>query len=234
MIDIHSHILPGIDDGARTLDESVELVRELASYGVTTVVATPHFVDETIYTSPKNANSKLVTKLRRCLKEEGINVKVVLGNEIYINPMIVELIKAGEVSKMGRSKYLLVELPMTGDFPNYEDIFLDLMQNGFKVVLAHPERYESFKKDFSLVRDLYDMGVLLQCNLGSISGKYGKNAKKLVTRLIKERMVFAFGSDIHHPSHTDYYGAGLKKLRKYYTETELETVLVDNPGTIVA
>ena len=233
MIDIHSHILPGIDDGARTLDESVLLVRELMRYGVTDVVATPHFVNESIYTSPRKENTKLLTKLRKRLKNEGLDVKIHLGNEIYIDPEIDSLIADGLVSKMAGSKYILVELPMSGEFPNYEDIFLDLMQNGYKVILAHPERYDTFRKDFSLIEDMHRMGVLLQCNLFSLAGKYGKGSKKTMTRMAKEKMIFALGTDIHHLSHTDYYSEAMKKLRKLCTEAEIETMMVENPRLIV-
>ena len=235
MIDLHSHILPGIDDGAVDFETSVALVSELAAGGVTEVIATPHYIEETIYTSPRTANMKLLTTLRRHLKKAGIPVKVHLGNEIYITPDILKLLKAREISPLGKatSKYLLVELPMNGKFPNYADIFLSLIRSGYKVVLAHPERYSSFASDFDLISELYDMGVLMQCNLGSFAGIYGKTVLKLVCRMAKEKMIFALGSDIHHVRGEKWMPAGLKKLSKFYSADELGELLEKNPKKVL-
>ena len=235
MIDLHSHILPGIDDGAVDFETSVALVSELAAGGVTEVIATPHYIEETIYTSPVSENRKLLTTLRRHLKKAGISVKVHLGNEIYITPDILKLLKAREISPLGKatSKYLLVELPMNGKFPNYADIFLSLIRSGYKVVLAHPERYSSFASDFDLVSELYDMGVLMQCNLGSFAGIYGKTVLKLACRLAKEKMIFALGSDIHHVRGNKWIPAALKKLVKFYSADELNELLEKNPKKVL-
>ena len=123
MIDLHSHVLPGIDDGVADIADSVKLVRELANGGVTDVFATPHYIDETIWTSSREVNLKLVSDLQKRLDDEGIVVKIHLGNEIYINRKILKLLESGEISLMGDSKYLLVELPMSGDFLGFSDIF---------------------------------------------------------------------------------------------------------------
>ena len=117
MIDLHSHILPGIDDGAETMDESVAIVRELASQGVTDIVATPHFVDETIYMSSRRENLRLLDEVQQAANAEGIKVKLHIGNEIYICKKIDELILFNRLSALADSRYLLVELPMSGKFP---------------------------------------------------------------------------------------------------------------------
>lgn len=213
--DLHSHILPGIDDGARTLDESVEMVRELADLGVRRVVATPHYMVETIYTSPRKENLKLVRKLQKRLDAEGILVEVLLGNEIYINEQIEELVSLGLVAPLDGSEYLLVELPMSGEYPGYKDILAELMSDGFKVILAHPERYATVQEDFGVVEELYDAGVLLQCNLGSFAGQYGKSAQKVAEKLVASGMVFGFGSDIHRVRGEKYWRKVRKKLRKH-------------------
>ena len=233
MIDLHSHILPGIDDGAPDLDVSVNLVRELSNGGVTDVVATPHYIEETIYTSPASTNKKLMRKLQKKLKDEGIDVKVHLGNEIYICKGIAKLLKSKKISGSGGSKYLLIELPMSGDFPGYQDIFLELLRDGYKVVLAHPERYTAFSKDFALITELYDMGVLMQCNIGSFVGQYGKSVLKLAKKIAKNKMIFAVGSDIHHTHGDDFIPNAIKKLAKFYTDEELDTILNKNPKTIL-
>lgn len=233
MIDIHSHILPSIDDGAKTLEDSLEIIKELVSQGVTDIIATPHYVDETIYSSPLTKNLELLKELKEKIKAENIKARIYLGNELYISNRIKELLEDGEITTLANSKYLLVELPLDEEFPNYEDILMDLMNSGFKVILAHPERYRLAKDDEEFLENLHKMGVLFQCNMGSINGKYGSEAKKLVKRLAKNKMIFAFGSDIHHPNRNDFIVRARKKLAKYYDKNELNKVLVINPSKIL-
>ena len=233
MIDLHSHVLPGIDDGAADVDASMVLIRELAAGGVTDVFATPHYIDETIYTSPAKTNKKLVSKLKTLVKKEGINIRIHLGNEIYIMPKILDFLKSGEISSLSGSKYLLVELPMGGDFPGYRDILLELIRSGYNVVLAHPERYTSFQKDFSLIDEMYEMGVLLQCNIGSFAGQYGRAAMKTARKMAKAKMIWGVGTDIHHPRGDGFVASAIQKMGKYYSDAELAEILVGNPGKIL-
>ncbi|MBQ6414138.1 hypothetical protein IJI28_00745 [Candidatus Saccharibacteria bacterium] len=234
MIDIHSHILPGIDDGARTLGDSIDIVQELSSQGVTDIVATPHYITDTIYTSPRENNTKLLIELRRVLAEAGITANVFLGNEIFIDITIAELLKRKVVSTLAESKYVLVEFSLNEEYPNYADILGDLMEQGYKVILAHPERYLMTQRDYGVIENLCDMGVLMQCNLGSFIDKYGKAAEKLAVRLAKENRIFAMGSDIHHIRGDNSVLKAQKRLRKYYNKSELERVLVKNPGKIIS
>ena len=233
MIDIHSHILPGIDDGARTLSDSVDIVQELASQGFTDIIATPHYVTDTIYTSPRGDNIRLLMELRRALADTNINVNVYLGNEIFIDISIAELLKRKVVSTMAESEYVLVEFSLNEEYPNYADILGNLIEQGYKVILAHPERYLFFQRDYEILESLCGMGVLMQCNLGSFVRQYGKTVEKLAIRLAKENKIFAFGSDIHHLRGDNSILKAQKRLRKYYSESELERVLVKNPRLIL-
>lgn len=233
MIDIHSHIIPGVDDGAETLVDSVEIVRGLVAQGVTDIIATPHFVDGSVYESPREKNRELFAELLTALKEHEIKVNIYLGNEIYITERIDQLIKDGMISTLADSKYILVELPLNGEYTNYEDILESLGYFGYQVILAHPERYGIFQEDYSKLMNLCEMGILLQCNIGSVIGKYGKDVKKQVKRLMKEKRVFCFGSDMHHARGKNEIVQAMKKMRKYYNDSELERVLVRNPRNIL-
>lgn len=233
MIDVHSHILPGIDDGAETLEDSLEILRELIEAGVTEVIATPHYMPETNYVSPKSENQKLLRKLRTRAKKEHLDIKIHLGNEIYINESISQLIKDKAISTLAGKKYILVELPLNEEYPNYKDTLLQLLSDGYKVVLAHPERYDIVKKDFKVIEELHEAGILLQCNLCSVLGRYGRGAKKTMKKLMKNKMIFTFGSDIHRRRHDDNLVQAQAKIKKYYTETELEQLLVKNPQKIL-
>lgn len=229
MIDIHSHILPGVDDGARTLTDSMDIIRELAGSGVTDVVMTPHYVSDTKYVSSRRDNLRLISDLKAALSDEGLNINVYLGNEIYINTEIITLIKKGVISPMANSEFLLVELPLNGEFPNYEDYLDDLIRFGYKVILAHPERYEIVQEDYDIINRLNGQGVLFQCNLGSILGQYGRAAKRVIKKLAKDNFVFALGSDIHHCHGAEYWRKAQQKLAKYYSKSEFEKVMITNP-----
>ena len=233
MIDIHSHILAGIDDGAEALEDGLAIVRELASQGVTEIIATPHYIDETTYVSPKQKNQRLLTQLKKALKDEKIDVELYLGNEIYICNRIDNLVESGQIATMNGSEYILVEFPMSEKFPSYEDILHDLILKGYKVILAHPERYIITQDDFYILERLVEMGVLLQCNTGSFIRQYGKHAEKLAVKLAKKRMIFALGSDMHHTRKRNEIELAIKKLRKYYSEDDLEQILDKNPRKII-
>lgn len=234
MIDTHSHILPGIDDGSKSFAESLRILRGLAKQGITDVICTPHYVPESIYISPRSKNEELLKTLQQKTKEKGISINLYLGNEIYIDREIAKLLRLKKITPLsGKGKYLLIELPMSGEFEQYEDIFLSLKEKGWQPILAHPERYHSFQKDFSKVESLHKRGILLQCNLGSFAGQYGKRAKKLAKQIAKRHLIFCVGTDIHHERNYDEYAKAQKVLRKYYQYAELDAILVQNARKIL-
>ena len=230
MIDLHSHLLPAIDDGVDTFEESVEILQELATHGITELFLTPHYIPETIYNSPRADNLKLFGELEKAVKEEtDLDLKLHLGNEIYITPEISQLLKEKTLSPLSDSKYLLVELPMSGIFDGYEDIFRDLVAEGYQIILAHPERYLSVQKDFKILERLKGLGVLFQANLGSIIGQYGRHAQKTVKKMTKQDLIFCFGTDTHHMRDFAEIDLALAKLEKIYGKAKLDVLLTDNP-----
>lgn len=233
MIDTHTHILPGIDDGATNLDESLNIARELVSQGITKVIATPHFINGTSYQSPVSKNHTIIDTLRQKLQSEKIELDIYLGNEVYIDDKISELLKSEKITTLAGGKYLMVELPMSGYYPNAEDILTDLIAEGYQIILAHPERYSSIQNDFKIAENLFKKGILFQCEFGSYVGKYGRKAKKTAIKLAKNKMIFAFGSDSHRPSHNSFLTLALKKLEKLYDKDELKQVLILNPEQIL-
>ena len=230
MIDIHSHLLFGIDDGSRSIEESIYIINKLSKIGYTDIILTPHFINGSSYMSLRENNLELLKKLKVGLIKYKVPVNLYLGNEIYIDSEIIDLLKKGIISSLNNSKYLLIELPMSGENEIYYDVFLDLINMGYKVILAHPERYISFQKDFNKVYELKELGVLFQCNVGSILGDYGSNAKKTIKRLLKEHLISFMGTDIHH-NKKDYMFVenAKKKFRKYLTDKEIEDIFENNP-----
>ena len=233
MIDLHSHLLPGIDDGVETFDDSLDILRELEKHGINKLFLTPHYIPETIYNSPRVDNFKLLHELKALTKEAGINIELYLGNELYIHASISDFLKRKLISPMNDGKYLLIELPMSGNFEGYEDIFYNLRAEGYEVILAHPERYVSIQKDFKILERLKSQGILFQSNLGSIVGQYGHHAEKLVKKMAKKDMIFAFGTDTHHMRDFDEIDESISRLAKIYGKAKLKCLLEDNPLKIL-
>lgn len=234
MIDIHSHLLFGVDDGSKTIEESTSVIRNLSEMGVTDIILTPHYINYTSHSSDKASNEKILKELRKKLIDENINVNLYLGNEIYIDSEIIKLLKEEKISTLNNSKYILIELPMSGDHDSYMDIFLDLINLGYKVILAHPERYITFQNDFEKLYELKEIGVLFQCNIGSIIGQYGKNSRKLLKKLLKSEMVEFLGTDIHHKKEDySFLQKAENKIKKIIDEEKSEDLLVNNAKKII-
>lgn len=234
MIDIHSHLLYGIDDGSKSIEESVDIIKNLNKIGVTDIILTPHYIYESKYNSSRQNNLKLLSNLKHALKENNIDTNLYLGNEIYIDQKIYDLLEKDEISSLNDTNYLLIELPMTGEFEGYIDIFENLISKGYRVILAHPERYHTFQKDFDKVYELEEIGVYFQSNIESILGSYGKSAINTMKRLLKEKKVSFLASDIHHAK-KDYnkWEKAKKKIRKYISKKELNILLNENPSKLI-
>ena len=197
MIDFHSHIIHNIDDGAKNLDMSLEMLRNSHNEGVEYICATPHFIFEEFETCREEYIKKLDT-LILASKEENLNIKILSGLEIYMHPNLPKLYKEKKIWGINDSEYLLVELPM-GQFPMYtEDVFYELMLLGAKPILAHPERNLNIMKNHDLIIDLINQGVLMQINAGSLLGDYGREVKKTAEEFVKRNMIHILGSDGHN------------------------------------
>jgi protein-tyrosine phosphatase len=236
MTDIHSHILYDLDDGSRSIEESIELLKKMSSVGFTDVILTPHYIENSSY---KAENKEKLSKLE-ILKEEilknNININIYLGNEIFINDHIVELVKSGKIYSQNNTNYLLIEFPFHNQILNLEDILYEIKISGYTPIIAHPERYTYFQKDYNLVRKLKEDGVLFQSNYSSILGDYGSSSKKLVKKLLKDKYVNFLGTDIHRMSKTnvvDNFPKIVKKIKKI-TGEEYYNQIISNCNKLVS
>lgn len=233
MIDIHTHILYGVDDGVKTLDESINILKNMSKEGVTDVFLTPHYVEYSTYVSSVKSNMAIFNIIKETLMQNNININIHLGNEIYITKNILELLERKEISTLGNSNYLLIELPMSGEYDGYMDIFLDLMSRGYKIILAHPERYIYFNNHFNELISMHDRGILFQVNLESVLGKYGTQSKKTIKKLLKSKVIDFVGSDIHYnKDNYSYINEAKNKFRKYLNENEIDAIFNINPSNI--
>jgi protein-tyrosine phosphatase len=173
-------------------------------------------------------------EIQSVLNQNGIDLQLYLGNEIYMDDDIYDLLKKGEIYSLNGTEYLLIELPMDGEYNGYEEVFRDLISRGCKIILAHPERYLSFQKDFNRVYELEKMGVFFQSNLDSIIGRYGDGAKVTIKRLLKEKKIAFLATDIHHKKH-DYasWDTAKKEILKYISIEEFNTLVNKNPSKLI-
>lgn len=196
MIDVHSHILPTVDDGAEDMEEAIEMARIYVENGVEKVLATPHFIEGT-NSSTKERNLIILDKLNEAICNNGINLKVYLGNEIYVTMDVLKYLKDGLISSLNSSRYLLLEFPMF-DIPLYiEELIYELLLKGYIPIIAHPERNAKIIENPNILYNLITKGALAQLNLPSLEGKYGDEVKSTGEILVKHNMIHVVGTDAH-------------------------------------
>jgi len=199
VIDFHSHILPYIDDGAKSFDMSLEMLRISNDDDVKCICATPHYIVGE-YEVNKNAYDEKINGLKYLCEKNNIGTNIVSGLEIYINPDLARLYEEGKIWGINDSRYLLIELPME-QFPLYtEEVFYELRLKGATPIIAHPERNIKIMKNPSLLENLIEQGALAQLNAGSLKGLYGKEVKVFAEELVERNMIHIIGSDAHNSS----------------------------------
>lgn len=198
-IDIHSHIIPGIDDGARDESVALKMLKMAQQSGTGHIIATPHYV----YGNTRYGFATIIEKceaLNRLAASAGINITVYPGCEVFITPELIELYEQGLIGTLANSCYMLVEFPMMS-IPSYTDnVLYNLQLKGITPIIAHPERYSEIQYDSERLKSFIDRGILAQVNSGSITGVYGRESKKSVMRIIKEGLVQFVASDAHSAS----------------------------------
>lgn len=202
MTDIHSHLIYGIDDGSRSLEESIELIKKLNSIGFDNLIITPHYIEDSEYNADNKTKEERLEVIKEQLNKNNINVNVFIGNEIFINENIVSLVENGHIETLGDTNCLLIELPFHNKIIGLTDIISEIKEAGYLPIIAHPERYTYFQNDYSLVDELRNERVLFQCNYTSIIGRYGTDAEKLLKYMLKRRYVDYLGTDLHRTQGT--------------------------------
>ena len=235
MLDIHCHIVPYTDDGAVDINTSLEMARNAERLGYNGIFATSHYI---IHDNEIENNSFVnnIKKLNEMFEIENINVKIYEGNEVFFTNDIVELIKEKKVCTLANLRYVLIELPLFNSIipMNVYEEFNKLQDAGFVPILAHPERYDFVTKNFKSLVNLIESGVLLQSNIGSITGKYGKDAKKNVEKMLKNNMVHFFGTDSHNNTVYDVYDKAIKKIKKAINDEDIyEKIMYENPQRVL-
>lgn len=198
MIDIHTHIIYNIDDGARSLEESIDIIKKLNKIGFTHIIATPHYITGSNFISNNYQKQEELENLKRTLKNEEIPVYLYLGNEIFIDAEILSLMKKNEITSLNGSHYLLIEFPVSRPFPEMLELLFYFRSKNYIPIIAHPERYLYLQDNPHLISKFLEMGCLFQGNFSNIIGKYGKKAKKLFLEMLKKNQYHFLATDVHH------------------------------------
>lgn len=197
MIDLHCHILPGLDDGPDDLDQSIAMARAAVADGVSTLVATPH-VGTRNFDAPITRIRDAADNLVQRLQSENIPLKLLLGTELAATSDIAALLDAGRALTLGATgRFLLIELPFTGQPAGLERQFFDLEIAGYKILLAHPERSMACQHDPGLLARLRERGYRAQINARSLVGREGRRVRNLCIRWLRDGLVDAIASDGH-------------------------------------
>lgn len=192
MIDMHSHILPNIDDGSKSIEETLNLIEEAKKVGFTKIVLTPHYI-EGYYEKEEKERKDLIDKISSKVKD----IELYNANEVYISENIIKFLEAKKISKINDTSYLLFEMPMNIKPMNIYEVVDEMIEHNINPILAHPERYTFIFKEPDIIYDLIQKGVLMQANYGSIIGLYGKRTEVMVKKLLQNNMIHILGSDVH-------------------------------------
>jgi len=200
--DMHSHLLPGIDDGATDLDNSISLIQHLNELGYSKFITTPHIYRDIYPNTPQTILPKLEL-VRKELSERNINVELQAAAEYFCDEAFEQYIEEKSLLTLGKKKYVLFEISFDEENANMGRAIFNMHLNGYKPILAHPERYDYWHHNFAKYESMLDKDVHLQININSLTGQYGAITKHIAEKLIDFNMVSFIGTDCHHMGHVD-------------------------------
>lgn len=229
MIDLHSHILPELDDGSQSLQESLAMARMAVDSGVTAMAATPHCEDaraNDVYAAWK--------LLRQALKENGIPLKLFPGMEIFGTEATLRLLHEGQLFTINGSRYPLIEFSFHSDGEQETRILRRLCKVGLRPIVAHPERYSYIQYDPEIINRWHRMGCLMQVNRGSLFGRFGTRAQHMSLELVSRNFAAVVASDAHSPQVRTPWMADVRKLlSEEYSPACARALLLENPVRIL-
>jgi protein-tyrosine phosphatase len=206
---MHSHLIPGIDDGARTMEDSIAMVRRMHELGFKKLITTPHIQGEFYKNTPEIILEGLA-KLKEAVAAENIAIELEAAAEYLLDDAFEEKMNAGTLLAFS-NKFILVEMSYYSPNPDLKNLIFNLQVDGYKVILAHPERYTYWFNDFAKYDDLKDRGVYFQLNTVSLAGHYPEPVKKFAEKLIEKGMIDFIGSDMHNMNYMKSMENSLKE-----------------------
>jgi protein-tyrosine phosphatase len=229
-VDIHCHILPGIDDGARDSTEAITMARLAVGSGIRSIVTTPHHLPRSALTAAEEGRRR-VMNLQRTVDEMKLALSLYPGQENPIHPDLIERFQEGEMLSLNETRYILVEPPFTRYPAHVEHALQTLQEMGLTPIMAHPERNAQVQEDPEIVRRLVKRGVLMQVNTGSFLGHYGEKSRKSASILLRRNLAHILATDAHHPfgNRVPNMAAGFEAVAREAGEERAWAMARDNP-----
>nr|WP_295923749.1 CpsB/CapC family capsule biosynthesis tyrosine phosphatase [uncultured Dyadobacter sp.] len=201
-VDMHSHLLPGIDDGSPDIQTSLSLIQGLQSMGYEKIITTPHILAD-LYPNDSFGIKNGLTTLRAAMTNANLHIEVEAAAEYFVDRHLDGLIEANDILSFGQARFVLIEMSFVSVSPNLEDVIFALITKGYQPILAHPERYTYLINQKSIFARLTSLGCLMQVNILSLVGYYGKAVQSWAFFLIKANLVSFLGTDLHHKHHLE-------------------------------
>ena len=198
--DIHSHLLPGIDDGSPDIETSLQLLRSLQEAGIREFICTPHVIGDLYRNTPETINTAL-EKLRKAAKQNGLSVELGAAAEYMLDDHFMSLLRSKEPLLKLTKNYILTELSYSTAPEKLEEISFEISINNYQPLMAHPERYPYYHNNYKAYERLKELGFLLQVNLLSLTGYYGKTVAKAAKYILDNNLADFVGTDLHHFRH---------------------------------
>lgn len=235
MIDLHCHILPGLDDGAQTMEEALEMAKIAEKDGIEKIVATPHLFRNNFIYKDFGIIERKGRELSSALKKNNIRVEILTGAEVHISHNLIDEIKKNRKSLvLGQSSYMFVEFPSEHVFSGVKNLFFELMSEGISPIITHPERNSVFIRNLGLLYELVEMGALSQANSGSFSGLYGSKTQEVVHNFLELGMTHFVASDCHNArSITPRLSEALAKASAIVGEKTAHSLVMENPQAVL-
>lgn len=224
-VDMHSHILPGIDDGSPDIQTSLELIKGLMALGIKRSVATPHIIGDMYRNTPETINSAC-SLLKDALADHNIDFPVTAAAEYMLDAYFLEILNSGKGLLTVKDNLVLTEFSYAAMPQNVEQMAFEIITGGYTPILAHPERYGYFYNDMKQFHRLADTGFLLQLNLLSLTGYYGKQSQQIANYLLKHDLVSFVATDLHHARHMETLSDSVN--RKMFAEALQGRVFNEN------
>ena len=233
MIDLHCHLLPGIDDGAPDLDASLNMARIAVDDGIETIACTPHIYPG-MFENDSAGIRRYVESLRGHLAEAGIPLKLTWGADAHADPSLLGRLKAGTAPSLNDTRYFLLEPPHHVAPPNFAQFAFSFMAAGYVPVITHPERLSWIEEHYDTFCDLADKGVWMQVTSGSLTGRFGKTARYWGERMLDEGRVHILATDAHSPaSRPPLLAEGREAAAKWVGREEAHNLVETRPLAIL-
>jgi len=234
MIDMHNHILFGVDDGAKTIENSIELIKEEIKKGVSHIIFTPHYKNKVVELDMEKVTRNF-DDLKEFAANENLNVKLYLGNEIYFGSDFYKVLESGKFNTLAESDYILIEFSVIDTPKNIAEMCYEARIKGYIPIIAHVERYSLLYEDIQLLKDILNEGAHLQVNASTLFNRESKESNKFANFLLKNELISFVASDVHDmDSRCFYLDEAYKRVKKICSDSYVNKIFYINQQKILS